>query len=45
MDEFTTLDEKIMSGEYDDAEEERFEELSHLYAQESVKDYNLNDEE
>ena len=34
-----------MSGEYDDAEESRFEKLSYLYAQESVKDYQLNDEE
>ena len=45
MDEFTTLDEKIQSGEYDDAEEARFEELSRLYAQEKVKDYELTDEE
>ena len=45
MDEFTSLDKKIMSGKYDDAEESRFEKLSHLYAQESVKDYNLNEEE
>ena len=45
MDEFTTLDNKIMSGKYSDAEEKRFEELSDLYAQESVKDYNKTDEE
>ena len=45
MDEFTTLDKKIMSGKYDDAEEGRFEELAKLHAQESVKDYQLDDEE
>ena len=45
MKEFTALDEKIKSGQSDDAEDDRFGELAYLYAQEQVKGFKRTPEE
>ena len=44
MDAFNALDEKIKSGEYNDDEENRFGELSHLYAKKLVEGFKQTSE-